>query len=167
MHPIGDSTMADKPLEKPNPERGWGQLLPRYFRDPAMVVNHAKNGRSSKSFRDEGLWQPVLDALRPGDFVIIQFGHNDEKKEDPTRYSDPKTTFRENLRRYVSETRAKGARPILATPINRREFDAEGKLKDTHGDYPPAVRAVAAEEKVPLLDLHRDIRPLARKLRDL
>jgi DNA sulfur modification protein DndE len=148
---VGDSTMADKPPDLP--EFGWGQALPRFFTDPAMIHNHAVNGRSSKSFIDEGRWQKVLDELMPGDFVIIQFSHNDEKNEDPKRYTDPATTFPENLRRFVREARAKGAFPILATPVCRRKFDAAGKLVNTHGAYPDALRAVAMAEKVPLLDL--------------
>jgi lysophospholipase L1-like esterase len=148
---IGDSTMADKPLDLP--ERGWGQLLPQFFTDPAMVHNHAVNGRSSKSFIDEGRWQTVLNELKPGDFVIIQFGHNDEKSEDPKRYTDPATSYRDNLRRFVREARAKQAFPILATSVSRRKFDAQGKLVDTHGAYPEATRKVARELDVPLLDL--------------
>jgi DNA sulfur modification protein DndE len=150
---IGDSTMANKPLDLP--ERGWGMALGSFLVDPAMVQNHAVNGRSTKSFIDEGRWDKVTAELKVGDFVIIQFAHNDEKKEDPKRYADAATSYRENLRRFILETRAKGASPILATPVCRRKFDAAGKLVDTHGDYPAAVRAVAAAEKVPLLDLER------------
>ena len=148
---IGDSTMADKPLDLP--ERGWGMSLGQFFQEPGMIQNHAMNGRSTKSFIDEGRWDKVVTELKEGDFVIIQFAHNDEKKEDPKRYADPATTFRENLRRFIAETRAKKAMPILATPVCRRSFDAAGKLKDTHGAYPEAVRAVAKSENVPLLDL--------------
>jgi DNA sulfur modification protein DndE len=151
---IGDSTMADKPLDLP--ERGWGMVLPPYFTDPSVVHNHAVNGRSTKSFIDEGRWAKVVSELQPGDFVIIQFGHNDEKKEDPKRYTDPATSYRDNLRRFIRESRAKGATPILATPVCRRKFDEHGKLENTHDGYPDAVRAVAAEEQVPLLDLERD-----------
>lgn len=150
LYTVGDSTMANKPLDLP--ERGWGMVLGQFFKDPTMVQNHAQNGRSTKSFIDEGRWEKVLTELKAGDFVIVQFGHNDEK-EDPKRGTDPATTFRDNLRRYVRETRAKGASPILATPVARRKFDAAGKLVPTHGKYPDAVRAVAAEEKVPLLEL--------------
>lgn len=153
LYMIGDSTMANKPLDLP--ERGWGMVLPEYFVDPTMVHNHAVNGRSTKSFIDEGRWAQVMSELRPGDYVIIQFGHNDEKKEDPKRYTDPATTFRENLRRFVRDARSKGAVPILATPVCRRKFDHAGKLVDTHDGYPDATRAVAAEEHVPLLDLER------------
>ena len=149
----GDSTMANKPLDLP--ERGWGMVLPEYFVDPAMVHNEAVNGRSTKSFIDEGRWAQLTSELQPGDFVIIQFGHNDEKKEDPKRYTDPATTFRDNLRRFVRDVRAKGAHPILATPVCRRKFDHAGKRVDTHDGYPDAVRAVAAEEHVPLLDLEQ------------
>lgn len=148
---VGDSTMANKPLDLP--ERGWGMSLGQFMTDPAMVQNHAMNGRSTKSFIDEGRWDKILAELKSGDFVIIQFGHNDEKVEDPKRGTDPATTFRDNLRRYVRETRAKGASPLLATPVARRKFDAAGKLTPTHGQYPAAIRAVAAEEKVPLLEL--------------
>lgn len=155
VHLAGDSTMADKERKMPNPEYGWGELLPRYFKDPAMIINYAQNGRSTKSFIDEGRWQKLVDALQPGDWVIIQFGHNDEKKEDPKRYADPRGAYQENLRRFVTDVRAKGANPILATSVARRKWDDAGKLVDTHGDYPETLRAVAAELKVPLLEMNK------------
>lgn len=161
IYMIGDSTMANKPTAPPNLERGWGQLLPGFFKDPGIVSNHAVNGRSSKSFIDEGRWKTVLDALQPGDWVIIQFGHNDEKKNDTKRYTDPGSSYRDNLRRFVRETREKGASPILATCVVRRRWDAKGEqMIDTHGDYPEATREVAAEEKVPLLEMHNLTRQL-------
>jgi lysophospholipase L1-like esterase len=132
---IGDSTMADKPLIPENPERGWGQLLDSYFLPHVVIENHAANGRSSKSFRDEGRWKSVLDRMHHGDWVIIQFGHNDEKS-DETRHTDPFTTYTKNLKRYVNEAREKGGLPILATPVARRNFDDSGYLQQTHGDYP-------------------------------
>jgi len=147
----GDSTMADKPFDLP--ERGWGMALGGFFKAEVVVRNHALNGRSTKSFIDEGRWAKLAGELQAGDFVIIQFAHNDEKKEDPKHYADPAGAFRDNLRRFIAETRAKGATPLLATPVCRRKFNAAGKLVDTHGDYPAAVRAVAAEEKVALLEL--------------
>ena len=147
----GDSTMATKPLDLP--ERGWGMALHGLMKDPAMIQNHAVNGRSTRSFIDEGRWSRLAAALQPGDFVIIQFGHNDEKIENPKVGTDAATTFRENLRRFIRETRAKKATPILATPVARRKFGADGKLQPTHGTYPDAIRAVATEEKVDLLDL--------------
>jgi lysophospholipase L1-like esterase len=163
LHLIGDSTMADKPTDPPNPEHGWGQMLPGFFRDPTQVINYAVNGRSTKSFIDEGRWQKVVAALRPGDFVVIEFGHNDEKKEDPARYASPDGAYRDNLRRFIRETREHGATPLLATPVVRRKFDATGHLVDTHGAYPAAVRAVASEEKVPLLELERLTAELEQK----
>lgn len=147
----GDSTMATKPLDLP--ERGWGMALHGLFKDPAMIQNHAVNGRSTRSFIDEGRWARLVGALQPGDFVLIQFGHNDEKVENPKVGTDPQTTFRDNLRRFVKDVRAKQATPILATPVARRKFDKNGKLQPTHGVYPAAIRAVAAEENVALLDL--------------
>jgi len=155
LHLIGDSTMADKPTDPPNPEHGWGQMLPAFFRDPAMVVNHAVNGRSTKSFIDEGRWQQVLAELRPGDYVLIQFGHNDEKTGDPKRGTTPYGTYADNLRRFIRETRARGATPLLATPVARRKWDAQGRLVDTHGEFPDAMRRVALEEHVPLLELQK------------
>ena len=149
----GDSTMANKPLDLT--ERGWGMALGAFFVEAVTVDNRAMNGRSSKSFIDEGRWAKLVADLRAGDFVVIQFSHNDEKKEDPKRYTDPATTFRDNLRRFIAETKAKGATPILATPVCRRKFDSAGKLVATHGDYPDAARAVAKEEKIALLDLER------------
>ena len=149
----GDSTMAIKQLDLP--ERGWGQGLNGLFKDPAMVQNHAVNGRSTKSFINEGRWPRLVAALQPGDFVIIQFGHNDEKVENPNVGTNPATEFRDNLRRFIKDVRAKQASPILATPVARRKFGKDGKLTPTHGVYPDAIRVVAAEEKVPLLDLEK------------
>jgi len=150
LHLAGDSTMADKPTDPPNPEHGWGQLLPKFFKDPAMIVNYAANGRSTRSFITEGRSQKLIDALQRGDWVIIQFAHNDEKI-----FPNAHGEFQDNLRRFVADVRAKKANPILATPCARRSFDEAGKLVDTHADYPDAVRAVAAETKVPLLEMTR------------
>jgi len=150
LHLAGDSTMADKPTDPPNPEFGWGQLLPKFFKDPAMVVNNAANGRSTRSFLAEGRWQRLLDALRPGDWVIIQFAHNDEKI-----FPNARGEFQDNLRRFVADVRAKQAHPILATPCARRSFDPGGTLLDTHADYPDAVRTVATAAGAPLLDMTR------------
>lgn len=154
---IGDSTCATKDLKNQNPERGWGHLFQPLFDGGVVVENHATNGRSTKSFRTEGRWQKVFDKLRKGDYVFIQFGHNDQKIKDTTRYSAP-GDYAENLRRYVRETRAKGAVPVLLTPVVRRNF-VEGVLTDTHGEYPAQVRRIASEEGVVLLDLE----PLTRE----
>ncbi len=154
LHMIGDSTMANKPLTPPQPERGWGQLLPIYLKFPQMVRNHAKNGRSSKSFISEGLWAEVLQSLEPGDFVLIQFGHNDQKQQSPERFADAAGDYRDNLKRFIRESQDRGAHPILATSVVRRRFDGKGQLVDTLGDYPQTVRDVGMETKVPVLDLH-------------
>lgn len=142
---VGDSTVND--------EGGWGEGFRASLAGPLKVVNLAKNGRSSKSFRDEGWWAPAL-AAKP-DFILIQFGHNDEPGKGPERETEPATTYRANMIRYVVEARAAGAIPILVTSIVRRNFDAEGKIKRDHlVDYVAQVRAIAAEKDVPLIDLY-------------
>ena len=152
---IGNSTMANKPFKDGNPEKGWGQIFPLYFNEGVRIENHAVNGRSTKSFLDEGRWEIVLNKIEPGDYVIIEFGHNDEKKEDPNRYADANTDYRWNLEKFVNETRQKEGIPILATPIVRRRFDEQGNFYDVHGDYPNVVREVALENDVILFDLHK------------
>ncbi len=152
VYTIGDSTMANKKPEV-EPETGWGQVLNEYFTDQVVIENHAVNGRSSKSFLTEGRWQVILDKLKPGDYVMIQFGHNDEKEKDSSRYTNPFTQYRENLKKYINETRSKGAFPILLTSIARRNFNENGVLIDTHGNYPEVARKVAAEMNIPLIDL--------------
>ena len=153
IYMIGDSTMADKPLDD-NPERGWGQMFPMFFDSTVRIENHARNGRSTRSFLAETLWTPVVNKLQPGDYVFIQFGHNDEKPEKVDRYTPPED-YRKNLIRFVTETRERKAEPVLCTPIMRRRFDEQGKFYDEHGVYPDIVRQVAAEYKVPLIDMHR------------
>ena len=160
---IGDSTMADKPVIPENPERGWGQLLPMFFQSHVTIENHAVNGRSSKSFIDEGRWDKVVDRLHKGDWLIVQFGHNDEKA-DEARHTEPYGSYTANLRRFCVEAQAKGAQPILATPVVRRHFDEVGVLHPTHGDYPDAVRKLAAKLAVPLLDLTEQSRALLSRL---
>ena len=153
IYMIGDSTMADKPTED-NPEHGWGQIFPSFFDSTVTVENHAMNGRSTRSFLAENRWEPILNKLKPGDYVFIQFGHNDEKPEKVDRYTPP-DDYRKNLTKFVTETRDKGATPILCTPIVRRRFDKEGKFYDEHGVYPDIVREVARTRNVPLIDMHR------------
>ncbi len=148
---IGDSTMANKKAEV-TPETGWCQVFLAFVDQSVDVKNRAMNGRSTKSFITEGRWESVLDSLQSGDYVFIQFGHNDEKIKDSTRYTDPFTSYRENLERFVREAREKGATPILFTSIVRRKFE-NGFLMDTHGNYPVVTRWVAAEMNVPLIDL--------------
>ncbi|MDI6804928.1 MAG: rhamnogalacturonan acetylesterase [Bacteroidota bacterium] len=150
---IGDSTMADKPIED-NPERGWGQMLPIFFDSSVIVENHAKNGRSTRTFLAENRWQPIVEKLKQGDYVFIQFGHNDQSKEKVDRYTPPED-YRNNLIKFITETHEKNAQPILCTSIVRRRFDENGKFYDVHGVYPDIVREVAKEFNVPLIDMHR------------
>jgi lysophospholipase L1-like esterase len=154
IYTIGDSTMADKKPEG-YPETGWCQVLASYLDESVTVENHARNGRSSKSFVEEGRWQVVLDSLQPGDYVFVQFGHNDQKEYDSTRYTTPFGTYTENLESFVKQSREKGAHPILLTSIVRRKFGDDGQLVDTHGNYPEAARQVAKQMKVPLIDLQK------------
>ncbi len=160
---IGDSTMANK-LPSDEPETGWGMVLPKYFTDAIEIQNHAKNGRSTKSFINEGLWEKVISQVKKGDWVFIQFGHNDEKINDSTRYTNPSSTFRQNLARFVKETQAKGGNAVLITPVMRRKFDENGKFVDQHGDYPAAVKAVAKELGVPMIDLHAKSQVVIEKM---
>lgn len=153
LYLVGDSTMADKKNPEENPEHGWGQMLPELMTDNISIENHAVNGRSSKSFISEGRWQKIHDQLKPGDFVIIQFGHNDQKIKSPDRYTNPFTEYRYNLEKYVKETREKGATPILMSSIVRRNFNEHGTLVDTHGEYPLVVRMVAKDLGVAFIDM--------------
>ena len=148
---IGDSTMANKKAEVA-PETGWCQFFSAFVDQTVEIKNRAMNGRSTKSFIAEGRWKAVLDSLQSGDYVFIQFGHNDQKIKDSTRYTEPFTSYRKNLERFVLETRGKGATPILFTSIVRRKFE-NGFLTDTHGNYPAVVRQVATEMNVPMIDL--------------
>lgn len=161
---IGDSTCANKPLANQNLERGWGQALSSFFDERYVVVeNHAQNGRSSLSFLNEGRWKPILEKIQQGDYVFIQFGHNDEKA-DSSRHTDPATTYKEILKKYITETREKGGIPVLLTSIVRRKFNDKGQLEETHGDYPKAVRELAAELKVALIDHNLSSKALVQNL---
>ena len=149
---IGDSTVCDV-AEHRYPQQGWGQGLRLLVKDDITLENHAMGGRSTKSFRDEGRWQKVLERLRPGDFVLIQFGHNDQKPDEP-RHTDPFGAYQDNLRRYIRETRERGAEPIIVTSVHRHMFGENGKIRNSLGDYPRAAREVAKEQKAVLVDLH-------------
>ncbi|MEL6944672.1 MAG: rhamnogalacturonan acetylesterase [Bacteroidota bacterium] len=160
---IGDSTMSEKSANK-RPETGWGEMLGMFFREGIKIENHAKNGRSSRSFIAEKRWDVVLNELQKGDLVFIQFGHNDTKQDE--RFSTPET-YGENLIRYITETRTKGAQPVLLTSIVRRRFDEAGQFYDTHGKYPDAVRKIAEEQKVTLIDLHRKSEKILKTMGEL
>lgn len=149
---IGDSTVARNNINS-YPQTGMSQGLALYLKEAVRIESLAKNGRSTKSFLDEGRFAPVEAGMHPGDFLLIQFGHNDEKP-DEARHTDPDTTFRENLTLFVNAAKKAGAYPVLVTPIARRLFDEKGIfLPGSHGAYPGAVKAAAAEAGVPVIDL--------------
>jgi lysophospholipase L1-like esterase len=154
LYTIGDSTMADKIKPDENPEKGWCQVLPSFFDlNKITIDNRAVNGRSTRSFINEKRWESVYKSVKKGDYVFIQFGHNDEKIADSTRYTNPHTAYRYNLIRFVTEAREKGAIPILFSSIARRNFNEHGVLVGTHGEYPIEARLVAQEFNVPFIDL--------------
>ncbi|MBO9586338.1 MAG: rhamnogalacturonan acetylesterase [Flavobacterium sp.] len=153
LYCIGDSTMANKKDPDKNPEHGWAQVLQPFFTNNVTVVNKAVNGRSTRSFIAEKRWDSIYTKLKKGDYVFIEFGHNDAKIEDPSRYTNPHTAYRYNLIKFVKESRAKGAIPVLLTSISRRNFNEKGVLVPTHGNYPLETRLVAQELNVPFIDL--------------
>jgi lysophospholipase L1-like esterase len=145
----GDSTVTDQGGE---PYTGWGQVLPRFFSDHVAVSNHAESGRALYSFRGERRLDKILSTIKPGDYLFIQFGHNDQKNKAPG--SGPFTTYKADLEQYIKAARDKGATPVVVTPMYRRRFDSFGKLGNSLGDFPAAARKVAVEQKVALIDLH-------------
>ncbi|WP_426446827.1 rhamnogalacturonan acetylesterase [Paenibacillus sp. S-38] len=159
---VGDSTVTDEG-EDNFPYAGWGMMLSTYFKSGVAVANYAKSGRSSKSFHDEGRLAPVLEAMKPHDYLLIQFGHNDQKT-DAERHTDPATTYKEWLKVYIDAAREREAHPILVTSVHRRYFAEDGTLIDTHKEYLTAVRELAEEEGVPLIDLAEKSRRLFEEL---
>ena len=137
------------------PQTGMGQVLSLYLKDDVEVRNHAKNGRSTKSFIDEGRLQAIDELIGEGDFLFIQFGHNDEKDQDPTRYTEPYSTYMENLAIYIDVARKHGAYPVLITPLERRCFMENGHLgMGAHSDYVAGMKQTATNLNVPLIDLY-------------
>lgn len=159
----GDSTACNYEAARA-PRTGWGQVLKTFFNDNVAVQNEAVSGRSSKSFIDEGYLAKILNQIKANDYLLIQFGHNDEKKNDATRYTEPFTTYKSYLTQYINGARAKGAIPVLLTPVNRYKFDANGKVVPTHGDYPKAVLQLGAKLKVPVIDITEKSRILFESL---
>lgn len=160
---IGGSTTSDYSVDR-YPRMGWGQAMPHFFSPDVRFANRAVEGRSTKSFINEGRWGVIMERVSPGDYVFIQFGHNDQKKHALERYTEPFAAFYGNLQRYVQETRNKQAIPILVTPINRRKFDRTGRLINTLGLYPAAIRKVSIDFDVPLVDLHATTEALFNEL---
>lgn len=147
---IGDSTISIKE-KKYYPETGWGMPFVNFFDSTVVVDNRAKNGRSTRTFMEEGLWAPVVKELKAGDYVMIQFGHNDEVNTKKSYTTEAE--FVANLKKYIADSRAKQAIPVLLTPVARRSFDENGQVLETHQVYAALVRKVAKEEKTPLIDL--------------
>lgn len=159
---VGDSTMSNKEISA-YPETGWGMPFSTFFDSTVMFKNVAQNGRSTKSFIEENRWQQVMDNLHEGDYVFIQFGHNDEVKEKVGRYTTPEE-FSANLERFVKDTRSKKAIPVLITPVARRKFDSSGNIVNTHEVYAGRVKNVASKLQVPLIDLNEKSMALLQQL---
>jgi lysophospholipase L1-like esterase len=157
---IGDSTIANKAVTA-YPETGWGMPFAFMFDSTVVVDNRAKNGRSTRTFISENLWQPISDNLKTGDYVFMQFGHNDESKEKTDRYTSPED-YKKNLVKFISETRSKKANPVLLTPVTRRRFK-EGRIQETHLEYSKLVLEVAKEQNVPVIDLDKLSRDLLQE----
>lgn len=147
----GDSTACNYDAARA-PRTGWGQVLQNFFTDDIIVQNFAVSGRSSKSFIEEGHLNKIVNLIKPNDYLLIQFGHNDQKTGDTARYTDPKSTFKTYLTQYVNEARAKGAIPVLVTPVNRYKFSGS-HLVPTHGEYPQAMIDLGKELNVPVIDI--------------
>ena len=155
---IGDSTMADKRAGA-FPETGWGSPFKTFFDSTVLIDNRARKGRSTRTFISEDLWRPIADRLMPGDYVFIQFGHNDESRTKGERYASPEA-YQENLRKFIRETRNKNANPVLLSPVTRRRFDEKGNIRETHSEYSPLVFQVARETNTPFIDLDKKSREL-------
>lgn len=158
----GDSTVTDQPADG-WPYAGWGQMITNWFKADVAVANYALSGRSSKSFISEGVLDQIWAKIKPNDYLLIQFGHNDQKF-DEERHTDPFTTYKETLKRYIDGARERQAVPVLVTSVQRRYYNEAGKLQDTHGDYLTAMRELAAEERVPLVDLAEKSKALFERL---
>ena len=158
---IGDSTMSNKEI-KAYPETGWGMPFSHFFDSTVIVDNRAKNGRSTRTFITEGRWDAALGGMKAGDYVLIQFGHNDEV---PTKGSyTPEDQFEANLVRFIHDVRGVQGNPVLITPVARRKFDASGTIQETHAVYAAIVRKVAAAQGVPLIDLDKESQALLQDL---
>lgn len=155
----GDSTSTDQPGE---PFNSWGQMITRFFKPDIAVANHGESGESLRSFFGEKRFEKIMSLLRPGDFLLIQMGHNDQK--DKTEGAGAMTSYKDFLKRMVAGAREKGATPILITPMNRLTFDADGKITNSLGEFPAAVRLEAKEDNVPLIDLNAMSKPFYEAL---
>jgi len=153
IHLLGDSTMSPKNLSGGNIERGWGMMLPDFLDDSISVINYARGGRSTKSTIDNGRWDECKSNMKPGDYLFMQFGHNDKKIEDPSRYAAPFGAYQDNLRLFCRTAIEMGVTPVILTPVYRRWFNDGVLDPNCHGDYPEAARQVAKELGVTLIDM--------------
>lgn len=161
---IGDSTVCDQPLDRA-PVTGWGTPFSHYIDTTATVVNKARGGRSTRTFISEGRWKEVIDNMKKGDFLLIQFGHNDEAKEP--QYADRYTSvpdYKKNLKMFIAETRAKGGTPILISPVTRMRFNSDGVPQETHVEYTRAVKETGLEASASVIDLDGMSLKLLREL---
>jgi lysophospholipase L1-like esterase len=160
---VGDSTMCPYEMDRA-PITGWGMPFASFFDSSVHIDNRAKGGRSTRTFISENRWQPIADSLQEGDYVLIQFGHNDEAKEE--KYKDrytPVPDYKANLAKFITETRAKKAVPVLITPVTRMRFDKEGTVQETHKEYSAAVWEVGEKYGVPVIDLDKKSRELLQQ----
>lgn len=159
---MGDSTMKYNNIFR-YPQVGWGQVLHLFARNDVLIEDHAENGRSTKSFKEEGRFDVILNRMSLGDFVICSFGHNDEKIQDPTRYTEPYGSYQDNLLYYAQEVEKRGGHIVFATPITRHKFE-NGRCVNTHGDYPKAMLDFAKQHGYTCIDLTRLTMDLYTKL---
>jgi lysophospholipase L1-like esterase len=164
IYMIGDSTMCTYQARQ-WPVTGWGMPFANYFDSGVTIDNRARGGRSSRTFLEENRWQPIVDSLKEGDYVFIQFGHNDEAKEPQyaARYTSV-PDYKTNLIKFITDTRAKKASPVLVSPVSRRSFDKEGNAKETHADYTKAVLEIGQQYNVPVIDLDKQSRELYQQM---
>ena len=148
----GDSTVSDQPRD---PTTSWGQMITRFFKPGVAIANHAESGETLKSFLTGLRLDKILSQIRKGDYLFVQFGHNDMKENWPQTYVEPFTTYKQYLKVYIAEARRRGAIPVLVTPVHRHTFDPQGRLHNSLGEFPDAVRQTAREEGVALIDLNR------------
>lgn len=160
----GDSTMSHYEASRA-PQMGWGQVVDYYFTDQVLISNEAASGRSTKTFIEEGRLERINQKIGPGDYLFIQFGHNDSKLHSE-RYTEPFTTYKENLTKFYRTAKEKNAFPVLLTPVQRRNFTPDGEIIDKHGDYPMAMRALAEELDVPLIDMTEKSTTLLEEIGD-
>ncbi len=164
LYLIGDSTMCEYEPSRA-PLTGWGMPFKYFFDSSVTIYNMAKGGRSTRTFLSENRWQPVTDSLQEGDYVFIQFGHNDEAKEE--KYKDrytPVEDYKTNLVKFIEETRSKKANPMLVTPVTRMRFDKDGNIEETHKEYSAAVWEIGKQYHTPVIDLDAKSRELLQQL---